>query len=168
MARLCTIYIQMLSTIRRSLRFVACIISHFIYYCKNMASELNEIINKWKDSNLVEKDLQLLDMLSKDLIKLEESVSQFGIIRFQVSSFTKLLCDPWMENQVAFDEIYYHWGNFLLRFKSKVGGMTIVERLCYFGLMDEFEESTIDRKQRILQEVFIDEESIRRIINPEQ
>ena len=130
-----------------------------------MDSELKIIIKKWKGLNPVESDLNLLNLLLNSLDKLESSIDQFGFVGYQISSFTKLLCDPWMENQTAFDEIYYQWENYLLSIKTKVGGMTVNERLCYFGLMDEFEKSGPGRKETILQEVFIDEETISKIIN---
>jgi hypothetical protein len=112
-------------------------------------------------------DRLLLDKQIKALKGIRDSLSDTGTMRYQLVSFEKLLCDPWINNRTIFDEIYTAWDNFRAAYASEIGGMTVNERLWVLGLMDDYEDSFGNPTQMrsVLLAAFLSEENIDALIH---
>ncbi|NWK57650.1 hypothetical protein HW115_18680 [Verrucomicrobiaceae bacterium N1E253] len=134
-----------------------------------MKSQIKEVLQVFRSCRRLSDDPNDQSRLDKQIEALkciQKSLDEFGSMRYQISSFEKLLCDPWMNDQSAFDQVYSAWDSFRNSFKRYVGGMTVNERLCYFGLMDDYDQS-VGRPlemRSVLLAVFLSESNIDAII----
>jgi hypothetical protein len=55
----------------------------------------------------------------------------------------------WIDKQTDFEEIYGMWSDFKNFAIDGIGGMTMNERLYWFGLFDLFEKASDDKQQKI-------------------
>jgi hypothetical protein len=85
----------------------------------------------------------------------------------KMRSFEKLLSDPWMENQIAYDQLYSAWKELKESYAKEIGAMTVNERLCHMGLMDEFERVTRspEKMRSVLHSAFLSHDNTEAIIN---
>lgn len=86
-------------------------------------------------------DRCLLNRQIEALCEIRNGLSEYGTMRYRLSRFEKLLSDPWMEDQAAFEETYEAWTEFIDSYRQELGGMTVNERLCHMGLLDDFDQS---------------------------
>ena len=109
-------------------------------------------------------------MQIKALERIRDSLSDFGSIGYQIKNFEKLISDPWMENQIVFDKTYAAWNDFRDSFAREVGRMTVNERLCYLGLMQDYEDSIghPDSMRAVLSTAFLSPANIEAIILQKQ
>lgn len=112
-----------------------------------------------QDRDLIERQITLLE-------EIRASVGVFGAMGHKITAFEKLISDPWMEDQIAFDRLYASWVEFRDSFAREIGGMTVNERLCYLGLMDEFDRASKSPAaiRSVLQSAFLSRENIEAII----
>ncbi|QQR89559.1 MAG: hypothetical protein IPJ88_15385 [Myxococcales bacterium] len=111
-------------------------------------------------------DRSLLQRHILALNQIMESLDQHGSMKYQISSFEKLLSDPWMDDRNMFETVYYAWENFKIAYQAFIGGMTVNERLHYTGLTAEFEKKKNKLESRtILREVFISDDDIEKILS---
>lgn len=111
-------------------------------------------------------DRALLDRLIAALKGIRDTLGVYGKMRYQMVSFEKLLCDPWMRDQFVFEKIYASWDDFRKAFALEIGGMTVNERLYYFGLMDDYDRScgNPEEMRTVLSAAFLSEDNIEAII----
>jgi len=97
---------------------------------------------------------------------IRKSLSDFGAMGYQVQRFEKLIADPWMEDQAVFERTYSAWKDFRDSYAREIGAMTVNERLCYLGLMQDFEESVgrPDSMRAVLRAAFLSPPNIEAII----
>ncbi len=100
------------------------------------------------------------------LKNIKTSLENVGTMKRQLSAFGKLISDPWMENQVAYNELYEAWINFKEHYRASMNAMTVNERLHFMGLLEEFDKAGNSRSklESILTEAFVDQSDIRAII----
>lgn len=108
-------------------------------------------------------------LLQKQVAALKEikgSLATYGTMRYKIRSFDKLISDPWMEDQIAFEAVYGAWEEFRDSYESEIGGMTVNERLCHLGLMEDFEKDRHSpaKVRVILSAAFLSQENIEAII----
>lgn len=65
------------------------------------------------------------------------------------NSVEKYLGNVWIDKQTDFEEIYGMWSEFRNSAIEGIGGMTMNERLYWFGLLDFFEKASKDNQQKI-------------------
>ena len=125
-----------------------------------------ETFRKYQESVSSKSDKDLLLRQINALYEIKKLLPKYGSIRYRISSFEKLISDPWMNDQNAFEVTYAAWNEFKESYKKEIGGMTVNERLCHLGLMDDFDASlgSPAKMKSILQEVFLSEENIEAII----
>jgi hypothetical protein len=123
----------------------------------------------WLKKVELEDDRKFIARLVEALERVKASLGLYGTMKHQISSFEKLISDTWMNDQGAFDSIYDSWKAFKNRYASYIGGMTVNERLCEMGLMDDFEQTESRAKlESVLREVFLTHENIEAIIKQRQ
>lgn len=113
-----------------------------------------------------ESDRTLLNTQIEALCEIRNCLLKYGTMKYRLSSFEKLISDPWMEDQGAFENTYSAWTEFITSYRKEVSGMTVNERLCHMGLMDDFDKSLNDPScmRVVLQTVFLSPENIEAII----
>ena len=113
-----------------------------------------------------ETDRSLLHKQIEALCEIRNCLSEYGTMKYRLSSFEKLISDPWMEDQTAFENTYSAWTEFVASYQKEIGGMTVNERLCHMGLMDDFDKSLNDPSclRAVLKAVFLSPENTEAII----
>ena len=135
---------------------------------------MNQIIDKTIDV-FVESSKKVSSSTDRDLVlrqiallrEIKDSLAAYGTIRHKLSTFEKLISDPWMQDRITYSKLYTAWAEFKESYKLEICGMTVNERLCYMGLMNEFDASLSSRaKMRsVLSSVFLSPANIEAIIN---
>lgn len=86
--------------------------------------DLTDIIQQWKSDE-------------NNVIDLKESIERY-------------LGNTWIDKQSDFDNIYGSWSDFKDAAIEGIGGMTMNERLYWFGLFDSFDNASNEsERQRI-------------------
>lgn len=78
--------------------------------------------------------------------------------------------NTWLVDLQPFQSALDHWRQFRDEYERfALGGMTVNERLCAIGLMETYEVAVADgdrqAMRRLLERVYVDEASIRRILD---
>lgn len=113
-----------------------------------------------RDKTLINNQIELLDDINTAL-------SVYGTMRHRISAFEKLISDQWMDDQLAFKELYCSWKEFKESYVREIGSMTVNERLCHMGLMDEFERSnpSPEEMRKVLSTAFLSPEDIEAVMH---
>jgi hypothetical protein len=125
-----------------------------------------DTFRKFKATVISESDRSLLNRQIEALYEIRNCLMDYGTMRYSLTSFEKLLTDPWMQDQVAFENTYSAWTEFIDFYRKELSGMTVNERLCHMGLMDDFDASLNDPScmRTVLKAVFLSPENIEAII----
>lgn len=85
---------------------------------------------------------------------------------YQIQRFERLISDRLMKNQAVFERTYSAWRNFRDSYSREIEAMTVNERLCYMGLIQDFEESVggADSMRAVLRVAFLSSSNIEPII----
>ena len=133
---------------------------------KHPINSTMESFRKWKEIVSSANDRSLIDKQISLLEEIKESLEEYGTMRHKMSQFEKLISDPWMEDGTAFDQLYSSWKVLKESYSSEIGGMTVNERLCHMGLMEEFESAAGSpaRMRAVLYSAFLTHDNIEAII----
>jgi hypothetical protein len=134
---------------------------------------MNQVIDKTIDV-FVDCSKMVASSADRDLISrqidflrdIKDSLPKYGTMRHKLSTFEKLISDPWMEDSIVYNNLYTAWSEFKESYKKEVSGMTVNERLCHMGLMDEFDacHSSPAKMRSVLAAVFLSPDNIEAII----
>jgi hypothetical protein len=125
-----------------------------------------DTFQKWKEKVSTTGDKSLIETQISSLKEIEESLSEYGTMGHKMKIFEKLISDPWMNSQPAFDQLYSSWKELKESYSKEIGGMTVNERLCHMGLMEEFERAAGSREKlsAVLYSAFLTKDNIEAII----
>ena len=125
-----------------------------------------ETFRKWREKVSTAEDRSLITRQVTLLAEIKESLEEYGTMGHKMSSFEKLISDPWMNDQIAFDQLYSAWKELKESYAREIGGMTVNERLCHIGLMEEFDRSigSPEKIRSVLRSAFLSVENIEAII----
>ena len=120
-------------------------------------SEMTALLQSYPSSGLSAADQTLLAKIMAAVDSLQVAVATYGAVRYQIQQLEKLLCDPWIEDQRLYDMLYLSWSQFRSQYEREIGAMTVNERLCHMGLMDDFELACghPDRLRTVLRAAFL-------------
>jgi hypothetical protein len=120
------------------------------------------------DSTDEPEDKKILRMYLAKAAILLDKVNRDEPVDADVDAMEKLFGQTWLRDDETYHEVYSEWDYFQrLRWQS-IHGMTVNERLFCLGLIDEFDQAIArgdeQRLRGILFKCFLDERSIRRIV----
>ena len=123
----------------------------------------DEKVSSNEDRDLLRRQVEALEGIGKCL-------STYGSMRYKIKSFEKLISDPWMEDQSAFDAVYTAWKEFSTSYQREIGGMTVNERLCHMGLMEDFEANICNpsKMRAVLRAAFLSAEDVAAIVKAQR
>ncbi|MCM2274311.1 MAG: hypothetical protein NDI75_05915 [Candidatus Didemnitutus sp.] len=112
-----------------------------------------------EDRSLIHRQIALLE-------EIRDSLGVYGSMQHKMTSFEKLMSDPWMEDQKAFERLYAAWTELKESYAREIGAMTVNERLCHLGLMEEFDRSagSPEALRSVLRSAFLTQEDIEAIV----
>ena len=133
---------------------------------KTLASDTIAVFKRCQQQAEDANDRALLGMQIEALKGIREVIGVYGKMQYKMVSFEKLLCDPWMKDESIFNTVYSSWDGFRGSFALEIGGMTVNERLCFLGLMDDYEHSCDNPSEMraVLQATFLSQDNIEALI----
>ncbi len=117
------------------------------------------LVNFSQDRALIKRHIASLE-------EIRDSLEVYGSMQHKMTTFEKLISDPWMEDQKAFESLYAAWAELKESYAREIGAMTVNERLCYLGLMEEFDRAagSPEAIRSVLRSAFLSQEEIEAIV----
>ena len=129
-------------------------------------SEMTNLLRSYPSAGLSDADRSLVVKITDAVQVLQTALATYGTVRYQIQQLEKLFCDPWMEDQRLYDGLYSSWSKFRSQYQHEMAAMTVNERLCHMGLMDDFEKANghPERLRAVLRAAFLSPSDIEAIV----